>query len=99
MKYISINDGKMQVFAVPQNDPQPPGYAAIEKSVRSGLAYNAFITAGLTITSTETPAVNGTYACDDAQQDTITRLQTYIDKTPRSRPISRRCSCVAPVAA
>lgn len=41
---------------------------------------NTLLAAGLAITSTGTPSINGTYACDDAQQDTITKLQTYIAK-------------------
>lgn len=42
--------------------------------------YAALVAGGLAITSTGTPAVTGTYAIDDDQQDVITRLQTYIAK-------------------
>jgi hypothetical protein len=87
----------MQVFAIPQHDPAPPGYAVIEdtdaawvaylaaQSAKAAIAaaqtaYNNLIAAGLTVTSTGTPAVDGTYACDDAQQDIVTRIQAYITK-------------------
>lgn len=57
------------------------GYAAAAAAAAVPAQYAAAIAAGLAITSTGTPAVNGTYACDENQQDVITRLQTYIAKT------------------
>ncbi len=38
----------------------------------------AALDGGLTITSTSTPALNGTYACDDAHQARINRIQGFI---------------------
>ncbi|HQT65348.1 MAG TPA: hypothetical protein PLO16_12630 [Acidocella sp.] len=38
----------------------------------------ALIAAGLTITSTSTPAINGTYACNAAAQANFSEIETYI---------------------
>ena len=38
----------------------------------------AAISAGFAVTSTSTPALNGTYACDDAHQARINRVQGFI---------------------
>lgn len=57
-----------------------PGYNAAVSAQQAIAAAPAALTAGLTITSTGTPEVSGTYSCDDAQQSVVARLQTYIEK-------------------
>lgn len=52
--------------------PAPPAPTLAQQAA-------AAINAGLTITSTGTPALNGTYACDDAHQARINRVQGFIE--------------------
>jgi hypothetical protein len=56
------------------------GYADAAAVANAPKQFAALIAAGLAITSTGTPSINGTYACDTDQQDMIVRLQTYIEK-------------------
>ena len=57
-----------------------PGYDAAVAAQQAQATYAAAMAAGLTINSTGTPAVNGTYALDQAQQEVITEVTDYIAK-------------------
>lgn len=52
----------------------PPAPSAPTLAQQAGAALGA----GLAITSTATPALNGTYACDDAAQGRMNRVQGFI---------------------
>ena len=57
-----------------------PGYNAAVAAQQAQATYAAAMAAGLTIASTGTPAVNGTYALDAEQQQVVTELAAYIEK-------------------
>lgn len=54
----------------------PPLTAAQQLAIQVSAAFAA----GLAVTCTGTPALNGTYAVDDAAQARISRIETYIEK-------------------
>jgi hypothetical protein len=57
-----------------------PAYTAAQAAQQALGEAAALLASGLAITSTGTPAVNGTYSCAEDQQTIITRVQAYITK-------------------
>lgn len=64
------------VFAAPV--PSEPAPLTASQQLAATVA--AAFAAGLAITSTSTPAINGTYAVNDAAQARIGRVETYVLK-------------------
>lgn len=60
--------------------PAAPEPAPLTAAQQRSLAVSAAFAAGLTITSTSTPAINGTYAVDQAAQSRINAIETAILK-------------------
>lgn len=71
--WSATESGGAWTFAPPP-PPVPPTPAQQAKA-----AYDAFIAGGLAITSTSTPAINGTYALDPGSQQTVTTEAAYIN--------------------
>jgi hypothetical protein len=67
--YYASFPASMQSALTPPTTPLPPTPA---QQAAAALA------AGITITSTGTPALNGTYTCDATAQARITSVQAYI---------------------
>ena len=55
-----------------------PGYAAAVAKITAEAAYQELITGGMTVTSTGTPALNGTYAIDQNAQSNIAAEAQFI---------------------
>lgn len=83
------------VFGCPQDSKAYPNQATISDTDPRYLAFadpastasgkiaaevNAAFAAGLSVTSTSTPAVNGVYAVDQAAQQRINAIETYVLK-------------------
>ena len=91
-QYVQLSADTTSVitwFASPQpTTSDKPGYAAITDNDPRYLAwqaqraanqsYTAAMIAGVAISSTGTPAINGTYAIDQASQGKLTSEQVYI---------------------
>lgn len=55
-----------------------PSYTAAKAIAQAPAQFDAAVSAGLTITSTGTPALNGTYAVDTAARDVISAVEAGI---------------------
>lgn len=91
-QYVQLNSGGTAVitaFGGPQAvTSDKPGYTTLADNDPRWLAFQAIVTAqnayyaafsaGVVITSTGTPALNGTYACDSDTQRNIVSEQVYI---------------------
>jgi hypothetical protein len=78
---VAVPDG-MIVEAGASYDPETGAFTdPVPTAAQQAQAtYAALLADGLTIDSTGTPTVNGTYALDDTQQAAITEVSAYIGK-------------------
>ncbi len=89
---LNANNQIITLFGGPQNPPTPVGYTvmadtdaryttyvASQTALANALAaYNAAINGGIVLTSTGTPALNGTYSTTDTAQKNISAIVTGI---------------------
>lgn len=61
--------------------PPPPPVVALTPAQQMLANYSAFITAGLTVTSTGTPSLNGVFPLDQASIDDVVAEQQYVSMT------------------
>lgn len=73
------NPGGYQVVAgaLQSYTPPPPTLTAAQQSLA---AYNSFISGGLNVTFTSTPALTGTYAIDPVSQANIVAENVYVQQ-------------------
>jgi hypothetical protein len=72
--WLATQSGASWSFAAPFSPPSPP----MTLAQQAAAAYNAYISNGLTITSTGTPSLNGVYALDPTTQSDIADEAQFI---------------------
>ena len=95
MKFVQFSDSSatnvVSVFSCAQDATVYPNQAEVSDNDARYLAYmspaptaaqlgQSALYAGLTVSSTGTPSINGTYSCDDASTSNFAKVEGYVTR-------------------